>query len=93
MYIDVTDETTFPVTLKEAVYKFLATLDDNTSNTIRGCDLESNSSVDCIVDKYLTESSAPSLYNNVTSILEQCSLICYHATRVIRVQDINWAYV
>ena len=93
MLIDVTDETTFPVALKKAVYEFLDTLDDNTSKEIREHVLESNSDVDCMAGEYITKSRAPSLYKNVTSILEQCSLICYHATRVIRVQDINWAYV
>lgn len=89
MYVDVTDETTFPVALKKAVYEFLDTLDDNTSKEIREHVLESNSSVGCIANEYITETSAPSLYNNVISILKQCSLICYHATRVLNVEDIK----
>ncbi len=89
MFIDVTDETTFPAALKDAVYEFFDALDGNTSKEIREHVLESNSSVGCIADEYFTESSAPSLYNNVVSILKQCSLICYHATRVLNVEDIK----
>lgn len=80
MIISVDNPTTFPCGTEDLVYKYIDELPPETISKLH--DIENGndySSPKQIFDKI----GAPNLYDEILPLFKDCSLLCYHATRVL----------
>ncbi len=88
MLIDVTDEKSFPREMGVVITDYLSNLPDSVTRDVGAKDITYSVDVQCAIEDYLSPYKAEPLYSEVMSILHKCSIISYHATKVLNEEDI-----
>lgn len=86
--INVERITTIPSEIQRSVAKYINTLPAEVLSEIKSRNVNHDNDVRCAVERYMTAYKAPGLYGEISSCLQQHSIQCFHATRVLNKRDI-----
>lgn len=89
MQIDVVDEKSFPEDIKRNVFEYLSSLPKDIEKRILEKKIDYSIDIRCAIEDYLAPFKAQTLYEKVISVLDDCSIISYHATKVINTASIE----
>ena len=89
MQIDVTDEKSFPTDIKRIVFEYLSLLSKDIEKRILENKIDYSVDVRCAIEDYIAPFKAPALYEKVIAVLDGCSIISYHATKVLDTESVR----
>lgn len=89
MQIDATDEKSFPADIRRIVFEYLSGLPKDIEKRILDNKIEYSIDVRCAVEDYMGPSKASALYEKIIAVLNDCSIISYHATKVLDTESIR----
>lgn len=82
MRIDVADLRAVSDMLRKVVWDYIESLPPDVVSQMRGCRVQWDSDVRIAIEHHLGPVIADPLYEQISSLLEPCEMVCYHATRL-----------
>lgn len=88
--IDVTDLSSIPPEIEQAVAEYTYNLPHNAISSIKSATIKNDLDVRCAIERFFAPGKAEILYKKVIASLEKCDICCFHATRLVEENDV-WA--
>ena len=88
MLIDLSKPDTLPQEIKNSIISFIKSLPIDTIENIKKQEIHYKSDIPCAVKQILTSSQARSMCESIRNYLEPNYLLCFHATRILDIDEI-----
>lgn len=83
MLIDVEKPSSYPESMQEVVCQYINTNLYAVEKQIQTKIIKSDLDVRCAIEDHLRRYKAEPLYHELSEIMSECTLVCYHATKVL----------
>lgn len=83
MLIDTEESSSYPEALRKAVCQYIRENLDAVEKEIKTRTIEKDSDVRCAIEDYLREFKAERLYRELSRMMSDYAMVCYHATKVL----------
>ncbi|OUQ62831.1 hypothetical protein B5E53_17015 [Eubacterium sp. An11] len=83
MLIDTEKVSSYPEAMRKAVCQYIRANLHAVEKEIQTKTIEKDFDVRCAIENYLRECKAELLYRELSKIMSDCTIVCYHATKVL----------
>lgn len=83
LLIDTEKTSSYPEALRKNICQYIRANLDAVEKEIKARTIEKDSDVRCAIENYLLEYKAELLYRELSKIMAECTIVCYHATKVL----------
>ena len=88
MLIDVSKPKTIPYCIEKTIVDFIRLLPNDNLQIIKGKDIQYRIDIACALDDVFKSNKIYQLYNNIKEILIANDILCFHATRLLNIDEV-----